>query len=137
MSDTVVETTKAPTQLRLGEIFEYKIDNEGEVDTVQAFFIKVDKDYFLITLDEGTTCFFDEIAGHTFEGRQREGHDKFTYLEVLRYLKTREVTLTGRFYVEKKKPVDKSSLSVSLKMDKYTSKPSNYLRNDPFEDEGE
>ncbi len=102
-------TTKQLPCLKLGEIFEYEIDNEGETDKIKALFLKVGGRYYAVTIDndDNTLSFFDEIAGSTFEGKQREGKNPFNYKEALEYLKARNVKATGKMLVQPKKANEK------------------------------
>ena len=87
--------------LKIGEIFEYKIENEGEVDKNTAFFMKVGLFYYLIDIDSdsGEYAHYELVSGMNFKDRKREGKDPFSYQDVMAYLKARKIKATGRMVV--------------------------------------
>lgn len=102
------EQSESPKKMtiKLGEIFEYEIQNEEEIDKVKAFFIRVGKNYFLINIDsdDNSFCFFDKIVGMAYKGQEREGKNPFNYKECLDYLRLKKVKSTGKLVIEPPKP---------------------------------
>ena len=94
-------------KIKLGEIFTYEVDNEGEKETVSGFFFRVHRDYYLINTDEGYLGFFDEIAGMKYKGNPRQGKDPFNFKECLEYFKLKKIKKSGKFIfgIDQKKSV--------------------------------
>jgi len=103
--------------LKVGEIFEYEIQNEGEVDKNRAFFIKVGNFYYLIDIDVDSCEYshYEEISGMNFKERKREGKDPFSFQEVMEYLKTRKVKPTGKMLVPAKVVEKKTANTYTIK----------------------
>jgi len=122
MTTTAISNT-TPVRLKLGEIFEYTVfDPDDKVNVArQCFFIKVNRDYFLIGLDndnnldsleperESSYSFFGDIVGMKRNGKVRDGKDPFSYREVLEFLKLRSVRVTGKMVFKSKKKVEKKN----------------------------
>ena len=103
----VIQASGKKLTIKLGEIFEYEIANEGEIDKIQAFFIRVGQNYYLINIDsdDKSFCFFDKIAGMTYKGQDREGKSPFNYKECLEYLRMKKVKNTGKMVIEPPKEI--------------------------------
>ena len=117
MTTTAISNT-TPVRLKLGEIFEYTVfDPDDKVNVArQCFFIKVNRDYFLIGLDNDNSdgqedhySFFGDIVGMKRNGKVRDGKDPFSYREVLEFLKLRSVRVTGKMVFKSKKKVEKKN----------------------------
>lgn len=95
------KTPLAKVSIKLGEIFEYEIPNEDEIDKVKAFFVLIGNKYYVINIDsdDNSFCFFDKIVGMNYNGGEREGKHSFNYKECLEYIKLKKVKSTGNFVI--------------------------------------